>query len=281
MATQVKKTGKAITPEKKVVEKSSDEKIEATVFVEEQATPTIIQDIEIKNWEQPQHINFNNFEEVSKENEELKAKLEKQEDEFSNKFNQMQAKMDSLLAIIGNIGNNNSAKKVEEEEDIAVGCRMFSGLGIVNAESKQTIVFACGEKKYIPYEDLKGFLKENIRNNKALFANGLLFFYDEKNYARFKIKKLVDLTEEHIIEILTTQDTNQMIGKINILTNNLRREGVLHTLKYMIADMLIRDASKLKGFTYDNRDALEKYIGVKFDTLISNANMYRFIKGEK
>lgn len=284
MATQIKSiTGKTTTPEKKVVEK----KVEAITAVEEISTPIITPNISTEGWKQviERKVEPNDdgkIQELNKENAELKTKLEKQENEFSNKFNQMQAQMDALLEIMkGKISTNNSPKNIQEDEDITVGCRLFAGLGMVNADGTQTIVFRCGEKKYIPYEDLKSFLKENSRNNKALFANGLLFFYDEENYSRFKIKKIVDLDEQHIIDILTTPDTNQMIGKINELTNNLRKESVLHTLKFMIADMLIRDASKLKNFTYDNRDALEKYIGVKFDTLISNANMYRFIKGEK
>ena len=283
MAKQIKSTtGKTTTPEKKVVGK----KVEAIATVEEISTPIINQDIEVKGLESiiESKIESNDdckIQELNKENAELKTKLEKQENEFSNKFKQMQTQMDALLEIMKKVPTNNSQKNIQEDEDIAVGCRLFAGLGMVNADGTQTIVFRCGEKKYIPYEDLKSFLKENSRNNKALFANGLLFFYDEENYSRFKIKKIVDLDEQHIIDILTTPDTNQMIGKINELTNNLRKESVLHTLKFMIADMLIRDASKLRNFTYDNRDALEKYIGVKFDTLISNANMYKFLKGEK
>jgi hypothetical protein len=284
MATQIKSTiGKSTIPAKKVVEK----KIEAISTIEEVSNPIINQDIEVKGLESiiERKIESNDdikIQELNKENAELKTKLEKQENEFSSKFNQMQSQMDALLEIMkGKVPTNNSPKNIQEDEDIAVGCRLFAGLGMVNADGTQTIVFRCGEKKYIPYEDLKSFLKENSRNNKALFANGLLFFYDEENYSRFKIKKIVDLDEQHIVDILTTPDTNQMIGKINELTNNLRKESVLHTLKFMIADMLIRDASKLKNFTYDNRDALEKYIGVKFDTLISNANMYKFLKGEK
>jgi len=221
------------------------------------------------------------IDEISKENIELKETLNKQNNDFSDKFTQMQSQIDLLIKIVNDNSNKNTAIIEKEDDEVAVGCRVFAGLGIVNSEGTQTILFRCGEKKYISYDDMKSYLKENIRNNKALFANGLLFFYDEKNYERFKIKKLVDLTEENIIDILSTKDSNQLIRKFNTLTDNMRKDGVVHTFKYMVADLLIREPKKLEGFVYDNRQALEDYIGVKFDTLIANANMYHFIKCEK
>lgn len=213
--------------------------------------------------------------EIDKEKEQLKKELA----ENQNTIKQLQEQMTALMKMVAANNGNNIATN-EDDEIVDVGCRCFAGLGMTNADGTQNILFRCGERKGITVSDLKSYLKENIRNNKALFSNGLLFFYDDSNYDRFRIKKNVDLSEEKVIEIITMADTNEMIRHIAEMTNNLRRESVVYTLKYMIADMIIRKVDALKDFSYYNRDELEKYFGVKFDTLISNAQMYKFYKGE-
>lgn len=212
---------------------------------------------------------------VDKEKEQLKKELE----ENQNTIKQLQEQMTALMKMVAqNSGSTPIAS--EEDEMIDVGCRCFAGLGMTNADGTQNVFFRCGERKSMSVADLKSYLKENIRNNKALFSNGLLFFYNESDYDRFKVKKVVDLDEDKVLSIITMDDTNDMIRKIAEMTNDLRRDSVVYTLKYIIADMMIRKVDRLKEFTYANHDALEKYFGVKFDTLIRNAQMYKFYKGE-
>lgn len=210
-----------------------------------------------------------------------KERLKKELEDNQNTIKQLQEQMTALMKMVADKGvGGNVANTDDNDEIVDVGCRCFAGLGMTNADGTQNIFFRCGERKGISVEDLKSYLKENIRNNKALFSNGLLFFYDESNYNRFRVKKVVDLSEEEVLKIITMKDPNDMIRKIGEMTNNLRRDSVVYTLKYIIADMMIRKIDGLKDFTYENHNELERYFGVKFDTLILNAQMYKFYKGE-
>lgn len=221
-------------------------------------------------------------EKIEQENAQLREELEKQKqanEDFKKQFEQMQAQMLLLTkAMTQNVGGAQTTTE-DDDEMVEVCCRVFSGLGMTNNAGTSQINFKCGESKFISASDLKDFLKEGIRNNKALFAKSLLFFTNEENYNKFKIRKIVDLSEENVLNIIQTKNTNEMIRKVNTLTNNLYDDAVLYTFKFMIADMLMNN--KLGGWSYESRDALEKHLGVKFDVLISNAGMYKQFKNIK
>jgi hypothetical protein len=262
MATQIKKDGEKTTVKTSKKKETVEVKNESIIKPIQQETAKVYVSEETEN--------------LQKENNKLKETILKQQDDFSAKFNQMQAQLDTLLKIVGS--TTKQTKVEDSEEDIAIGCRVFAGLSMSTPDGMQNITFRCGEQKFISLEDLVIYLKESKRNNKSLFANGLLYFYDEKYYDKFKIKKLVDLSEENILKILLIEDKNEMIRKVSELTNGLKKKFVTHTFKFIIADMLVRNPLKLKFWNYDSRIELENYIGVKFDTLIANAGMYRSIK---
>lgn len=250
-----------------------EETLNMDSFLEEKDNTEVVED---RHTESEKESDSNN--KVDKEKEQLKKELE----ENQRTIKQMQEQMTALMKMMASNGGGNATVGVSNNDDelVDVGCRCFAGLGMTNADGTQNIFFRCGERKSLTVGDLKSYLKENIRNNKALFSNGLLFFYDESNYDKFRIKKVVDLDEDKVLDIITMADPNDMIRKVAEMTNNLKRDSVVYTLKYIIADMLIRKVDRLKEFTYANHDALEKYFGVKFDTLILNAQMYKFYKSE-
>ena len=204
-----------------------------------------------------------------------KDELKKENLELRKSLSDMQNQINTLMQIISN--GQRQPKIEEDNEEVEVGCREFSGVSWARADGA-TMSFRCGEKVYLTVSELKEYFKDTLRNNKGLFSNGILYFYDESNYERFKITPKVNLSEENVIDIISDEDTQSMLRKVKELTTDLRNVPVAHTFIYMIADLFIRKPKNMSGFSYANREALEKYIGNKFEEIMARGQMYKFVE---
>jgi len=224
-----------------------------------------------------QKSNKNEVDELKAENKRLKGELESQSNSFDVQLNAIKAQMDLLMkAQMTNV----AVTKEEEPEakEIIIGCRAFSGAALASNDGTIVYTFNGGEEKGIDSEDLRQVLRENgQRNNKKLFQNGLFYFVDEKYYNIFKIKKNVDLSKEHIAEIVLTKDKDEMIRKVKEMTNDKSDMGVTHTFKFLIAEMLLDEKNPLASWTYDNKKYLETYLGNNFDDLIASSGIFKYL----
>lgn len=195
-------------------------------------------------------------------------------------INELKAQVQTLIALAT---KGNEPKEIQEEgngiEYVTVGCRAFSGASLANKDESICYSFWVGEEKQIDIEDLKEVLKDSgLRRNKIWFEKGLFYFKDEKYYKYFAINKRVDLTWQNIKSIIMTPDIDLMIRKVKDLTKDKKDLAITHTLKYIIAQMLVDPSNPLLGFSYSSKVALENYFGNKFDELINYAGVYNILR---
>lgn len=240
MATQVKKNNTAVKTAPKIKEEET-----LNNNIKEETKEIETRDIEIARLEE--------------ENKAKDAKI----DELSRNFAGLQAQIELLMR------SGFTPSKPVEEEDILVKCRAIYGAVLATNDGKLVFNFGCEEEKYINSEDLKVVLKESGRDNKKLFENDVLYFDDEENYTKFKIKKRVDMSRENIIKIITMEDPVEMIDEVNKLTNNLVNFSITHSFQFEVVKLLIDKSNPLKNWKYENRVKLENYIGQKWDDLMA------------
>lgn len=233
----------------------------------------------IENVENLEKGNINEIETSSANNEveELKKQLATKDDELKNMANMfatMQAQLNMLM-------NNQNKVSTDKAEDVMVGCRAVYGSVLATNDNKYVIRFECDEEKYVDSDDLRILLKESGRDNKRLFEQDTLYFVNEEDYEKFKVKKRVDLSRDNLIRVLTKNEITGMIDEINNMTNNLTNYSVTHAIQFEIVKMLIDKTNPLKDWKYENRVALEKYINQKFDDLMASIGALELLGRKK
>lgn len=190
----------------------------------------------------------------------------KQIDELSSSVATLQQQINMLMQQIINSKQQEVGK--DENEEVAVCSRGIYDTVLCTNDNKILYNFKCNEEKLISVEDLKILFKESIRDNRLLFEEDTLYFKDPENYKRFKIKRRIDLSPENIVRVLTMPE-HDMIDEINKMTDNLHNFRLVHSLQFEIVKLLLGKDKLLRNWTYENRNALEKYIGQKFDDLMA------------
>lgn len=239
MATQIKKTNAVKTANEKI-----EEKVEK-ISTEVEATTE-------KNSE------------VEKEMQKLReenAEKTKALDDLTRQFASMQELLNKMIL------NQDKKSKKTDEGDVLVGCRFVNGGSFATNNNRMLCKFDCDEEKYVSVEDLKTYLKESGRNYRNLFEIDGFYFVNPEDYEKFKIRKRVDLSHDAILEILSARTQNDLINRVNDLTNNLNDRNVLHLLEFEICKMIDDPKVNLSNWTYENRVALENYIGISFEEL--------------
>lgn len=222
--------------------------------------------VENKEIEKETNIKEENFDYRDKEIEMLKAEnaeKDKKFEELSKNFMLMQEQFEKLMKQqFNNVPTNNS----NDDEDVLVGCRSIYGNCLATSDGRYSYSFLCDEEKYIAAEDLKMIFRDGGINTRKMFEDDIFYFVNPEDYAKFKIKKRIDLSRENIIRILNL-DTVQMIDEINTMTNNLLDFSIVHNFQFEVVKLLNDKSSPLANWKYENRAHLERYLRQKFDDL--------------
>lgn len=214
--------------------------------------------------------------EIARLKDEL-AKANSERDSMRSDMDALKAQMDMLLQMAT---GKSVAQKEEavEEPDVEIGYHGFTDMIVESTDSTVSLRFSPAEIKTIPYEDMKTILKENqFRKNKKLFEKDILYFVNEEDYARFKIRKNIDFSDEEIKEILFTPNKDDMLRKFKAFTNNGKDRTIVFIFQYRVVEMLLSPKKPLRNWDYENRLALEDYMGVKFDRLIEYSGIFKML----
>lgn len=210
---------------------------------------------------------------------ELKEALRKANAEngtLGNKLAEMEKMMNLLMMKV-----NDSNPSENDEDEAVVVSRNFMKTALQSPDGSVFVEFRTGEQKYIPAEDMRLILKENsVRKNKQLFEKGLYYFKNPEDYKRFKITPRKDLSYEHVKDIITTENIDDMIAQFDEITNNGRDRAVTHVFAFEIVEMLKDREVPLRNWRYENRVALETRIGRKFDDLIAESCYFDLLRNE-
>ncbi|MEG0835772.1 MAG: hypothetical protein RR413_10050 [Christensenellaceae bacterium] len=155
----------------------------------------------------------------------------------------------------------------QTEETIEVGCRINNGTDLCSKDESVTIHLDCGEEAEIFVSDFKLILG-NPFGYKELFKKDILYFVDEANYQRFRIKKDISLEKDEIISRLTLNSVTNMIEWAKKITNEKHNLNVMYCLLYLVANLY--SSGELKDWGYESRTSFEKYFDVEVDRLVQN-----------
>ena len=202
-------------------------------------------------------------------------KVKQLEQDNADLKKQLQALMSAIMA-----NGTRVEPKAEEPKTVKVGCRAFSGACLRNKDESIIYYFSAGEERDVDVEDLKMIFKDGaILKNRALFEKGIFYFVDNDQYSKWGISQKVDLSLDAIKAIVTEPDVDVMIRKVKELTKDKTDTNVTHSFKFIIAQMMVdNEKEPLRSWRYENRVALENYLGNKFDELIANVGLYNIVR---
>lgn len=162
----------------------------------------------------------------------------------------------------------------EAEDEVEIGCRMLQGIGLVSDDGTVSIDLKFNDVQSATISEIKKlFRKSHI---KKLFEDGICYFVDEADYEIFSIRNYKDLSDENLISLLTLNNVNDIIKKLDIITEYKRNSNVLNCIIYRICNMIIK--GQLKDWDYYVRKGIESYFDIEFDRGISILNSIRTLR---
>lgn len=205
------------------------------------------------------------------EKQELEEVKQNEKDKEIENLKQQMTLMQQMLNQFMSMQNTGSVQN-STNEDVVIGCRVLQGVGF----SDQTIgdiSFEFNELQTISNSDMKIYLRN--ANVKKLFEDGLCYFEDNKNYDVFNIRTHIDLSDENILRILSGEDINLIVRRLNDITNGLRNSNVVNCIVFRICDLIIKKKLSLSYYVQKN---LEDYFHYEFNRGIVTLNMLNNLK---
>ncbi len=213
--------------------------------------------------------NTKNAKATKVENKEENKELEKEvvvnpseSEEIIALKKQLEEMQKAMMAMMtNNMVAQNSMANNSEEDEVVIGCRVLQGIGWGNPkDTAGEIRLRFNEEQVITVADMKKFFRNY--SVKKLFIDGICYFKDKEDYAKFGIKNFVDLSNENLLNILTNGDTNTIVGKIAEITENKKNSNIVNCIIYRICDMIRRNQLT---WDYYTRKGVEQYLGIEFD----------------
>lgn len=191
-------------------------------------------------------------------------KLQKEKEQMSNDLESLKTQMALLMKQM----SLQSAIAPQEEKEVEVTCYCINGGVITNNDGSVRYDIKYKESAMIPMSELKECFKAKMNDYRVLFRKGMFVFEDKDVYADFKIKDIIDMSDDVLVEMLNKgeipyQDKMEVGGNIDFILSN--------TLIYRVADL--RRAGKLKDLSYGNQKKFETYFDVTIDSCINQLEL--------
>lgn len=206
-----------------------------------------------------------NTKSVSKKKEIKKVEestIEKSNISIEDQLAEMTKKYEDVLKMIAMTqASNSNQKETVEEEDVSLGCNMVYGILLSSPDGSVSLKLKYKDIIDVDYYEFKQLFKKAFL--KDALKSGLIYFENEEDYNRFKIKKTKDITDEAIINIIKDNSLNDIISKFNELTQNKKNHNIVHSILYRICYMLKRNI--IPAMSYEIRVGIEDYFGMKLE----------------
>ena len=156
----------------------------------------------------------------------LNAELAKRDKEIEDLKNLM-------LTFMAGQGKNKDDDEYVYINNNSVGKVNF----VLDSEGKSAYYIEAGiQGRPISKEDIALALK--IGTMRKLFELGVLEFVDKKNYKKFGIVQLFDLSEKHVIELLSPGNIAQNYSSLENLIKTRKERTLEHELCYKALDLV-------------------------------------------
>lgn len=158
----------------------------------------------------------------------LNAELAKRDKEIEDLKNLM-------LTFMAGQGKN---KDDDDDEYVYINNNSVGKVNFVlDSEGKSAYYIEAGiQGRPISKEDIALALK--IGTMRKLFELGVLEFVDKKNYKKFGIVQLFDLSEKHVIELLSPENIAQNYSSLENLIKTRKERTLEHELCYKALDLV-------------------------------------------
>lgn len=158
----------------------------------------------------------------------LNAELAKRDKEIEDLKNLM------LTFMVGQ-GKN---KDDDDDEYVYINNNSVGKVNFVlDSEGKSAYYIEAGiQGRPISKEDIALALK--IGTMRKLFELGVLEFVDKKNYKKFGIVQLFDLSEKHVLELLSPENIAQNYSSLENLIKTRKERTLEHELCYKALDLV-------------------------------------------
>ena len=158
----------------------------------------------------------------------LNAELAKRDKEIEDLKNLM-------LTFMAGQGKN---KDDDDDEYVYVNNNSVGKVNFVlDSEGKSAYYIEAGiQGRPISKEDIALALK--IGTMRKLFELGVLEFVDKKNYKKFGIVQLFDLSEKHVLELLSPENIAQNYSSLENLIKTRKERTLEHELCYKALDLV-------------------------------------------
>lgn len=194
-------------------------------------------------------------------------KLKKEKEETDAKFNELKAQMDLMLKQM--MMNSQAPTPAFADEEVEIECFYINGATINNTEGSISYNIGYKETVNIPMSELKECFKNKINNYRELFRKGVFSFVDEKYYQVFKIKDVVDLSDETLVDILTKDGEIPYVA----MTKNMGHVDFIfsNAIIYRVADL--RRRGLLRDWDYRKQQEFEAHFEIKIDACINQLDL--------
>ena len=156
----------------------------------------------------------------------------------------------------------------EAEDEVEIGCRMLQGIGLNSEDGTVSINIGFNDTQSLTISEMKKLFRR--AHIKKLFEDGVCYFENDTDYEIFGIRNHKDLSDESLISLLKLDNVNDIIRKLDVITESKRNSNVLNCIIYRICNMIRK--GELKDWDYYIRKGIESYFGMEFDRGISILN---------
>lgn len=192
-------------------------------------------------------------------------------DSMQDKLDAQNKQIEDLTKLIASLQSQlaSSVSTPLLDDSIFIGARMQGGIRLCDKGENIVLDIPCDECVEVNVADFRAVLS-SPSNYKALFKNDILYFEDEENYKRFRLKKEIDLSSDEIkTHLLGNADA---VNWLKTITNNKKEMNIYYAIIQSIARL--EKSGELHGWEYKSRASLEEYIGEKFTNLIMQMDVY-------
>ena len=163
---------------------------------------------------------------------------------------------------------SNSILVKETEDEVEIGCRMLQGIGLTSEDGTVSVNIGFNDIQSLTSSEMKKLFRR--AHIKKLFEDGICYFVNDTDYAIFNIRTYKDLSDESLISLLKMDNVNDIIRKLDVITESKRNSNVLNCVIYRICNMIRK--GELKDWDYYIRKGIESYFDIEFDRGISILN---------
>lgn len=210
--------------------------------------------------------------EVVKEEIVLDTKKDEEIERLKKEKEQMNGDLDSLKSqmaiLMKQMAMQETASIPKEEVEVEVTCYCISGGVLGNNDGDIRYSFGYKETLSIPLSELKECFKSKINDYRDRFAKGMFVFEDKSMYEVFKIRDVIDMSDEVLVDMLVS-------GKIPYKEKMMVGESLDYVLssilKYRVADL--RRKGKLGEWSYSNQKIYETFFGEQVDFCVNQLEL--------